>query len=197
MWHPQPPQKIGITGLNHFNLAAYGLQSPCLRLTYAVTDAGSRLGMEYVGSTLLQSHFQRLATRRLVAHHILPSSSRYVYRGRSIVLWTYWPIDLLTHKSINPWIYWHYRIKWYQNGTKMVPFFQKLRQNSKFRACFSSFQYLFVFAKTLWTLYIQTFNSFQHDVKIFGSTGAKALTFWPKSDAEYRDKKLKTKCSTV
>ena len=58
-----------LTRLNHFNLTAYGLQSPCLRLTYAVTDASPRLGMECAGSALLQSHFQRLATRRLVAHH--------------------------------------------------------------------------------------------------------------------------------
>ena len=58
-----------LTRLNHFNLTAYGLQSPCLRLTYAVTDASPRLGMECAGSTLFQSHFQRPATRRLVAHH--------------------------------------------------------------------------------------------------------------------------------
>ena len=58
-----------LTRLNHFNLTAYGLQSPCLRLTYAVTDASPRLGMECAGSALLQSHFQRLATRRIVAHH--------------------------------------------------------------------------------------------------------------------------------
>ena len=57
-----------LTRLNHFNLTAYGLLSPCLRLTYAVTDASPRLGMECAGSTLLQSHFQRPATRRLVAH---------------------------------------------------------------------------------------------------------------------------------
>ncbi len=58
-----------LTRLNHFNLTAYGLQSPCLRLTYAVTDASPRLGMECAGSALSQSHFQRLATRHLVAHH--------------------------------------------------------------------------------------------------------------------------------
>ena len=60
--------EMALTRLNHFNLTAYGLQSPCLRLTYDVTDASSRLGMEYVGSTLLQSHFQRPADKHLVAH---------------------------------------------------------------------------------------------------------------------------------
>jgi hypothetical protein len=57
-----------LTGLDHFSHMAYGLQSPCLRLTYAVTDAGPKLGMECAGSSLFQSHFQRPATRHLVAH---------------------------------------------------------------------------------------------------------------------------------
>jgi hypothetical protein len=47
---------------------AYGLQLPYLRLTYAVTSASSRLGIGCVRSTLSQSHFQRLADRRFVAH---------------------------------------------------------------------------------------------------------------------------------
>ena len=49
-------------------LLAYGLQPPCLRLTYAVTDASPRLSMECAGSALFQSHFQRLVDRHFVAH---------------------------------------------------------------------------------------------------------------------------------
>ena len=30
--------QVSLTGLNHFNLPAYGLPPPCLRLTSAVTD---------------------------------------------------------------------------------------------------------------------------------------------------------------
>ena len=57
-----------LTRLNHFSHTAYGLRSPCLRLTYAVTDASPRLSMECAGSALFQSHFQRLVDRHFVAH---------------------------------------------------------------------------------------------------------------------------------
>ena len=60
--------RIRINGAQSLQPTAYGLQPPCLRLTYVVTNASSRLGMECVGSTLLQSHFQRPADKHLVAH---------------------------------------------------------------------------------------------------------------------------------
>ena len=66
--HPRPPHKSVLTGLNRFNLPVYGLHPPCLRLTHAVTGVSPRLGMECVGSTLFQSHLQRLAAVRFVAH---------------------------------------------------------------------------------------------------------------------------------
>ena len=76
--------------------------------------------------------------------------------------------------------------------TKTAPFFQKLRQNSEFRACFSSFQHSLIFAKTLWMLYIQTTNLFQQHVKMFALTDVKTVTFCPGYHAEYRNKKQKT-----
>jgi len=66
--HPRPPHKSVLTGLNRFNLPVYGLHPPCLRLTHAVTGVSPRLGMECVGSTLFQSHLQRQAAVRFVAH---------------------------------------------------------------------------------------------------------------------------------
>ena len=60
--------EMALTRLNHFSHKAYGLQPPCLRLTYAVTDASPRLSMECAGSALFQSHFQRLVDRHFVAH---------------------------------------------------------------------------------------------------------------------------------
>ena len=60
--------EIALTRLNHFSRKAYGPQLPCLRLTYAVTDVGSRLSMECAGSALFQSHFQRPADKHFVAH---------------------------------------------------------------------------------------------------------------------------------
>jgi hypothetical protein len=65
---PRPPRKSVLTGLNHFSHTAYGLHPPCLRLTHAVTVVSPRLGMECVGSTLFQSHLQRQAAVRFVAH---------------------------------------------------------------------------------------------------------------------------------
>jgi len=59
----------------------------------------------------------------------------------------------------------------------MIPFFQKLRQNNKFRACFSSFQHSLISAKTALMLYIQAFNPFRQVVKMSGSTGAKMVPF--------------------
>ncbi len=64
------PKGTELTGLNHFSQMAYGPQLPCLRLTHAVTSASSRLGIECVGSALFQSHFQRPADRRFVAHRV-------------------------------------------------------------------------------------------------------------------------------
>jgi hypothetical protein len=66
--HPRPPRKSVLTGLNRFSHTAYGLHPPCLRLTHAVAVVSPRLGMECVGSTLFQSHLQRQATVRFVAH---------------------------------------------------------------------------------------------------------------------------------
>ena len=66
--HPRPPHKSVLTGLNRFNLSVYGLHPPCLRLTHAVTGVSPRLGMACVGSTLCQSHLQRQAAVRFVAH---------------------------------------------------------------------------------------------------------------------------------
>ena len=66
--HPRPPRQSVLTGLNRFSHTAYGLHPPCLRLTHAVTGVRPRLGMECVGSTLFQSHLQRQATVRFVAH---------------------------------------------------------------------------------------------------------------------------------
>ncbi len=57
-----------ITGLNRFNPKAYGLPPPCLRLTRLVTETRPRLGMEWAGSALFQSHFQRPVVRHFVAH---------------------------------------------------------------------------------------------------------------------------------
>jgi hypothetical protein len=58
-----------VTELHHFSLMAYGLQSPCLRLTHAVTDTSSRLGMGCAGSALSQLHFQQIAASHSVTHH--------------------------------------------------------------------------------------------------------------------------------
>jgi hypothetical protein len=69
--HPRPPHKSVLTGLNRFNLPAYGLHPPCLRLTHAVAGVSPRLGMACVGSTLCQSHLQRQAAVRFVAHRKL------------------------------------------------------------------------------------------------------------------------------
>ena len=66
--HPRPPRKSVLTGLNRFSLTAYGLHHPCLRLAHGVTDESPRLGMECAGSALFQSHLQRLAVERFVAH---------------------------------------------------------------------------------------------------------------------------------
>jgi len=66
--YPRPPHKSVITGLNRFSLTAYGLHHPCLRLAHGVTDESPRLGMECAGSALFQSHSQRLAVERFVAH---------------------------------------------------------------------------------------------------------------------------------
>jgi len=57
-----------VTELYHFSLMAYGLQSPCLRLTCIVTNTSPRLGMECAGSALFQLHFQQLATNHFVTH---------------------------------------------------------------------------------------------------------------------------------
>jgi hypothetical protein len=73
--HPRPPHKSVLTGLNRFNLSVYGLHPPCLRLTHAVTGVSPRLGMECVGSTLFQSHLQRQAAVRFVAHRKYTLSS--------------------------------------------------------------------------------------------------------------------------
>ena len=54
------PQTV-LTGLNHFNPKAYGLQYSCLRLTHGVTDVSPRLGTGCVGSTLSWWLFQPLA----------------------------------------------------------------------------------------------------------------------------------------
>jgi hypothetical protein len=77
--HPRPPHKSVLTGLNRFSLTAYGLHPPCLRLTHAVTGVSPRLGMECVGSTLFQSHLQRQAAVRFVAHR------KYTLRRYSFV----------------------------------------------------------------------------------------------------------------
>ena len=74
---------------------------------------------------------------------------------RPIDLLTYWPIDLLTNDN------------WAQNCTVFALFLHRNDEKSTFRACFYSFRYSFIFAKTAWTLYIQTFNSFYQAVKIF------------------------------
>ena len=63
-----PLSRYSLTGLNRFNPKVCGLQSPCLRLTRAVTDTGSRLGMECAGSALSQWHFQPPVVRHFVAH---------------------------------------------------------------------------------------------------------------------------------
>ena len=60
---------IYLTGLHRFNPKVYSLQPPCLRLTHAVTDISSRLGMECAGSTLFQGHFQPPAVGHFVAHY--------------------------------------------------------------------------------------------------------------------------------
>jgi len=73
--HPRPPHKSVLTGLIRFNLPVYGLHPPCLRLTHAVTGVSPRLGMECVGSTLFQSHLQRQAAVRFVAHRKYTLSS--------------------------------------------------------------------------------------------------------------------------
>jgi len=57
-----------LTRLYHFSQTAYGLQSPYLRLTHAVTSVSPRFSMECVGSALFQSHFQRPADKHFVAH---------------------------------------------------------------------------------------------------------------------------------
>ena len=57
-----------LTGLNRFNPKACGLPPPCLRLTRLVAETRSRLGMEWAGSTLFQSHLQRPVVQHFVAH---------------------------------------------------------------------------------------------------------------------------------
>ena len=47
----RPSLKSGISELNHFNLAAYGLQLLCLRLAMTVTSPNSRLDTECIGYT--------------------------------------------------------------------------------------------------------------------------------------------------
>jgi hypothetical protein len=79
--HPRPPRKSVLTGLNRFNLSVYGLHSPCLRLTHAVTVVSPRLGMACVGSTLCQSHLQRQAAMRFVAHR-KPTVAHYTHYFR-------------------------------------------------------------------------------------------------------------------
>jgi hypothetical protein len=57
-----------LTGLNRFNPKACGLPPPGLRLTRLVAETRSRLGMEWAGSTLFQSHLQRPVVQHFVAH---------------------------------------------------------------------------------------------------------------------------------
>ena len=64
-----PLSRYTLTELNRFNPKVCGLQPPCLRLTPAVTDTRSRLGMGCAGSALSQWHSQPRAVRHFVAHY--------------------------------------------------------------------------------------------------------------------------------
>ena len=62
------PNNIAFTELYHFSLAAYGLQSLCLRLIHVVTSINPRLDMGCIWFILSQQDFHLLEDRHVVAH---------------------------------------------------------------------------------------------------------------------------------
>jgi len=68
LFKPSTIPAPNLSGLNHFNLSAYGLHPLCLRLTCLVAKTGPRRDTEYAGSALLRRYFQPPVVRHLVAH---------------------------------------------------------------------------------------------------------------------------------